>query len=62
MDQRIDMEDMRAKIQEMKTLAEELKNRSDQFPAVCRNTIRILSSIRMLEMNVSDVLEPGPEK
>ena len=56
------MEDMHARIQEMKTLAEELKKRAEQFPAVYRNTIRILSSIRMLEINVSAVLEPGPEE
>jgi hypothetical protein len=60
--ERIDMEDMHARIQEMKTLAEELKKRAEQFPAVYRNTIRILSSIRMLEINVSAVLDPGPEE
>jgi hypothetical protein len=29
------------------------------FPAINRNTVRILASVKMLEINVSDVVELG---
>ncbi len=44
------------KIQIMKKAAEELKRLSDNFPAVERNTVRVLASLKMMEINISDVL------
>jgi hypothetical protein len=51
-----DLNGMDDKIQRMKELAMELNENADDFPAVKRNTSRILASIRMLEINVSDML------
>jgi len=45
------------KIQALKCTAEELNRMGADFPALARNTIRILASIKMLELNVSDVIE-----
>lgn len=45
------------KIQTMKKAALELQGMADDFPALSRNVSRILSSIKMLELNVSDILD-----
>ena len=56
MSQQINLSEIDAKIQTMKKTAEELKNMSDNFPALARNTVRILASLKMLEINTSDIL------
>lgn len=40
------------KIALLRKTAEELQDASDEFPALKRNTGRILASIRMLEINL----------
>jgi hypothetical protein len=45
------------KIRELKSTAEELNRMGENFPALARNSIRILASIKMLEINVSDLVE-----
>ncbi len=49
--------DMDEKIQAIKKAALELKELSGGMQAVDRNADRILASVKMLEINVSDVLE-----
>jgi hypothetical protein len=51
------LEKMAVLIKAMKAEAETLKALSQGLPAVDRNADRILASIRMLEINVSDLLE-----
>lgn len=53
----IDMQAIHTKIQIIKKAAEELKPLADSFPAVARNAARILASIKMLEIEVSDVVD-----
>ena len=53
----IDLNKINAKIQLMKKEAEELNQIGENFPALARNTVRILASIKMLEINVSDLVE-----
>lgn len=55
--QQIDLKMLNTKIQLMKKIAEELKRMGENFPAINRNTVRILASVKMLEINVSDVVE-----
>jgi len=43
------------RIKAIKKAAEELKELSTEIPAVDRNTARILASVKMLEINISDV-------
>jgi hypothetical protein len=54
-----DLIEMQQRIQSLKKTAEELKQSTDDFPALARNTARILASIKMLELNLSDVVEAG---
>ena len=52
-----DIAAMNDKIVAMKKIAAELAQMADEFPAVAKNTARILSSIKMLEINVSDLVD-----
>lgn len=51
----IDLKEVDAKIRQIKTAAEELKQLGESFPALSRNAVRILASAKMLEINSSDV-------
>jgi len=53
----IDLNKIDAKIQIMKKTAEELAQAGEDFPAIARNIVRISAGIKMLEINISDVLE-----
>ena len=53
----IDLNKINAKIQLMKQAAEELNQLGENFPALARNAVRILASVKMLEINVSDLVE-----
>jgi hypothetical protein len=55
MAENIDIKKLDGKIQSMKKTAEELKLMGEDFPALNRNISRILASIRMLELNISDL-------
>jgi hypothetical protein len=59
MAKKIDLKKIDNKIQSMKKTAEELNKMAGGFPALARNTTRILASIKMLELNISDLVEPG---
>lgn len=54
---REDMPEINAKVQLIKKTAEELSQLGKDFPAIYRNTRRILASTKMLELNVSDVMD-----
>lgn len=57
MAQQIDLNEINAKIQLLKKTAQELNRIGKDFPAVARNTVRILASVKMLEINISDLVE-----
>ena len=57
MSRQIDLDQINDKIQILKKTAEELKHIGEDFPAIGRNTIRILASVKMLEINVSDLVD-----
>ncbi len=59
MDKHTNIRDMQQKILTLRKTAEELRRSTDDFPALARNTARILASIKMLELNLSDVVEAG---
>jgi chaperonin cofactor prefoldin len=59
MTQPIDLNKINAKIQLLKKTAQELNRIGEDFPAVARNTARILASVKMLEINISDLVELG---
>jgi hypothetical protein len=51
------IEDMDTLIKRLRRLAEELKEKSGRIQAVDRNVDRILANVKMLELNISDVVE-----
>lgn len=51
-----DLNAINSKIQLMRNMAVELNQLGKNFPAVARNTVRIMASLKMLEINVSDVV------
>ena len=57
MAQQIDLNAINDKIQLLKKTALELNRIGGDFPAVARNTARILASVKMLEINISDLVE-----
>ena len=52
-----DLNEIDAKIQMMKRTAEELARAGENFPAIARNIVRISAGIKMLEINISDLVE-----
>jgi hypothetical protein len=57
MEKQIDIHAINTKIQLLKITAEELNRIGENFPAIARNTARILASVKMLEINVSDLVD-----
>ena len=57
MNEPIDLETIERDIQTLKKAAEALFQSGENFPALKRNTARILASIKMLEINVSDLVD-----
>lgn len=53
----LDLKQIDSKIQLMKHTAEELKLLGENFPALTRNLVRIEASLKMLEINISDLVE-----
>ena len=56
----IDLKQINSKVQMMKDTAEELKHLGEDFPALNRNLVRIEASLKMLEINISDLVEIEP--
>jgi len=52
-----DLNEIDAKIQMMKKTAAELARAGEDFPAIARNIVRISAGIKMLEINISDIVE-----
>ena len=59
MAKQINLHEINDKIQLMKITEEELNRIGQDFPSLARNTVRILASVKMLEINVSDLVELG---
>ena len=52
-----DIKAIAEKIKSLRKNAEELKKISDGIPTVERNVERLLASVKMLEISISDVVE-----
>jgi hypothetical protein len=57
MEKQMDLKRINGKIQAMKKLEKELQDQANEFPALSRNTVRILASLKMLELNISDIVD-----
>ncbi|MDX2441516.1 MAG: hypothetical protein QNK40_13330 [Desulfobacterales bacterium] len=45
------------KIKLLRNTAEDLKDLAENIPAITRNTTRLLASVKMMELNISDVID-----
>lgn len=61
MHQVFDLKKMSDIISGMKQSADELKEIGSDFPALNRNLVRIRASLKMLEINISDVIESNSQ-
>jgi hypothetical protein len=52
-----DLNEIDSKIQTMRKTVEELAQAGENFPAIARNIVRISAGIRMLELNISDIVD-----
>ena len=57
MNTQLDINQIHEKIQLLKSTAQDLARVGQDFPAIARNIVRISASIKMLEMNICDVVE-----
>jgi len=57
MNNQTELEEISLKIVQMKKIALELNQNEISYPFLKRNSERILASIKMLELNVSDIAE-----
>jgi len=57
MPRKIDIETMYTRSLALKKIAMELNQMADNFPAIAKNTARVLSSIKMLEINLADLVD-----
>jgi hypothetical protein len=46
------------KIKTLRRTAEDLERLTANIPAINKNTARILASVKMLELNISDCVDP----
>ena len=53
----IDMDRLHLNIRSARRAVEELKRLGEDFPSVARNAERMLASLKMLEINVCDLME-----
>ena len=51
-----ELNEINAKIQLMHMIAEELADRAECIPALKKNVSRILASLKMLELNITDAV------
>ena len=51
------LNNINVKIQLLKQTANELNRNVDEIPSLSKNTARILASIKLLELNISDIVD-----
>lgn len=51
------LRDINDKIMTVKNLLLELEQEADQFPALLRNARRASTSVKMLELNITDIVD-----
>ena len=56
-----DLKAMVSEIRRLRSAAEHLNQMGGDFPALARNSRRILASVKMLELNISDYAALEPE-
>ncbi len=57
MENEFDLKGINEKIQLLKKISEDILEEAVNFPSISRNCSRILASIKMMELNVSDIID-----
>jgi len=57
MESQENLNEISKKILRLKQTAQDLNRDADDFPALSKNAARILASIKMLELNISDLTD-----
>lgn len=57
MEYEYDLKGMDEKIRILKKISEDILEEAVNFPSISRNCSRILASIKMMELNVSDIID-----
>ena len=52
-----DLKKIDDKIKLLRNTAKELKSLTENIPAITRNTTRLLASVKMMELNISDCID-----
>jgi len=52
-----ELKDIDDKIKLLRSTAEELQSLAKNIPAITRNTARLLASVKMMELNISDCID-----
>jgi uncharacterized protein YukE len=56
MQSKYDLPAMDAEVRRIKSAVQKLQSMGADFPAVARNSVRILASLKMMEMNICDLV------
>ncbi len=51
------LNNINSKIQLLKQTAKELSQDADEIPALSKNVARILASVKMLELNITNIID-----
>ena len=54
MESTVDLKAMDVEVRRIRSAAEKLNRMGENFPALARNSLRILASVKMLELNLCD--------
>lgn len=57
MENQLDLIAVNNKIQQITALLNELQQEAENFPAISKNSKRALASLKMIELNISDLVE-----
>ena len=52
-----DLKKIDNKIKLLRNTAKELKSLAENIPAITRNTTRLLATVKMMELNISDFID-----
>ncbi|MCD4743658.1 MAG: hypothetical protein K8R67_14440 [Desulfobacteraceae bacterium] len=57
MENQLDLIAVNNKIQQITALLNKLQQEAENFPAISKNSKRALASLKMMELNISDLVE-----
>jgi hypothetical protein len=56
MEAKVDLHAVNDEVRQIRSAVEKLTAMGENFPAIARNTVRIQACVKMLELNISDLV------